>query len=253
MRRGGTLFPKINLQKALEYGKKLVAKTHVAPQPADEILPGVFGSSGPEGRVRASALKQYGLMRGDAKAYEASKLAKDIDAALTEERPALLQLAVKASKAFDKIFDTFHGDTVSKAQVAKRARELGVHPASADECAQIFIDSAITSGLGAASGENLVLVNAGASTMSAAAAPVVDHSEGGKREEHAEETEKEKQLAEEEARREEATRDDIPPRPRTNGTPSADVRVNLTVDSSSDPDKLEKQLKLLKQFGLLRP
>jgi len=29
------------------------------------------------------------------------------------------------------------------------------------------------------------------------------------------------------------------------------VTVNLAVDSSSDPDKLEKQLKLLKKFGLL--
>lgn len=29
------------------------------------------------------------------------------------------------------------------------------------------------------------------------------------------------------------------------------VKKNLTVDSSSDPDKLEKQLKLLKQFGLV--
>jgi hypothetical protein len=34
--------------------------------------------------------------------------------------------------------------------------------------------------------------------------------------------------------------------------PRADVRVNLAVDSSSDPDKLEKQLKLVKQYGLLR-
>ena len=251
-RRGGTLFPKIQLQKALDYGKKLVAKTHVAPQPADAILPGVFGNSGPEGQVRASALKQFGLMQGDAKAYEASKLAKDIDAALTEERPALLQLAVKASKVFDKIFDTFHGDTVSKAQIAKRAKELGVHPASADECAQIFIDSAITSGLGTASGENLVLVNAGAAAMPAPAGLVADHPEAGLAEEHAEETEKEKELAEEEAHQQKATGGGAPLLRRTDGMPSAGVRVNLTVDSSSDPDKLEKQLKLLKQFGLLR-
>jgi hypothetical protein len=93
-RKGGTIFPKINLQKALEYSKKLVAKTHVAPQPEDEILSGVFGNSGPEGKVRASALKQFGLMQGDAKAYEASRLAKDIDAALPNERSALLQSAV---------------------------------------------------------------------------------------------------------------------------------------------------------------
>ena len=130
-RKGGTIFPKLNLQKALEYGKKLTAKTHTGAQPEDEILPGVFGNSGPEGKVRASALKQFGLMQGDAKAYQATKLAKDIDAALPDGRPALLQRALLASKLFDKIFDTFHGDTVSKAQIAKRAKELDVHPESA--------------------------------------------------------------------------------------------------------------------------
>ena len=76
-------------------------------------------------------------MQGDAKAYEASQLAKDIDRALPGERPALLQRAVRTSKVFDKIFDTFHGDTVSKAQIAKRVRELEVHPDSADECSQL--------------------------------------------------------------------------------------------------------------------
>jgi hypothetical protein len=251
-RRGGTLFPKINLQKALEYSKKLVAKTHVARQPADEILPGVFGNSGPEGQVRASALKQFGLMEGDAKGYTSSKLARDIDAALPEERSALLHRAVKTSKAFDKIFDTFHGDTVSKAQIAKRGKELGVHPASADECAQIFIDSAITSGLGAASGENLVLINAGAVVTPASATSVADHPEAGQGEEHADEEEREEALPEE-AHQQQATRVSTPSRTQTDGMPNADVRVSLTVDSSSDPDKLERQLKLLKQFGLLRP
>ncbi len=93
-RKGGALFPKMNLQKALEYGKKLVAKTHIGAQPEDEILPGVFGNSGPEGKVRASALKQFGLMEGDAKGYKATTLAKEIDAALPDGRAVLLQRAV---------------------------------------------------------------------------------------------------------------------------------------------------------------
>ena len=88
-RRGGTLFPKINLQKALEYSKKLVAKTHVSAQPADEILPGVFGTSGPDGQVRASALKQFGLMQGDAKAYEATQLAISTKRLMTSVRRCL--------------------------------------------------------------------------------------------------------------------------------------------------------------------
>jgi hypothetical protein len=249
-RRGGTLFPKINLQKALESSTKLVAKTHVSAQPADEILPGVFGTSGPDGQVRASALKQFGLMQGDAKAYEATQLARNIDKALDDERPALLRQAVLSSKAFNKIFDTYHGDTVSKAQVAKRAKELGVHPDSADECAQLFIDSAVTAGLGTPSGENVQLINA--SAVPAAAATSADEQRTEELEEHVEETEQEHEAGEAESRPPGAENGGALQRGQSGAVPNADVRVNLAVDSSSDPDKLEKQLKLLKQYGLLR-
>jgi hypothetical protein len=249
-RKGGTLFPKINLQKALQYGKKLVAKTHVASQPEDDILPGVFGNSGPDGKVRASALKQFGLMQGDAKAYEASQLAKDIDASLNEERPALLQRAVLASKVFAKIFDTFHGDTVSKAQIAKRAKELGVHPESADECSQFFIDSAITAGLGTLTGENISLINARSVAAPSAESLAAQNPE--QLEEQSEETGKQEAGASE-AEEGSVAQDSLDAQRRGHATPPQNaVTVNLAVDSSSDPDKLEKQLKLLREYGLLR-
>ena len=74
-RKGGVLFPKIGLKQALEYAKKVVSKTHTGPQPEKTILPGVFGSAGPTGKVRASALKQYGLLEGAVDGYQATKLA----------------------------------------------------------------------------------------------------------------------------------------------------------------------------------
>jgi hypothetical protein len=39
-RKGGVLFPKLNLKQALEYAKKLVSKTHTGPQAEKTILPG---------------------------------------------------------------------------------------------------------------------------------------------------------------------------------------------------------------------
>lgn len=63
-RKGGTRFPQLGLVKALEYCGKLVSKTHTGPQPESIILPGVFNTSGTVGQVRASALKQYGLLEG---------------------------------------------------------------------------------------------------------------------------------------------------------------------------------------------
>ncbi len=88
-RKGGTLYPKIALQDALDYGEKLVSKTHTGAQSATIILPGVFGSASNTGKVRASALKQFGLLAGEADAYEATELAKKIVAATQEERTGL--------------------------------------------------------------------------------------------------------------------------------------------------------------------
>jgi hypothetical protein len=239
-RKGGTTYPHMNLQQALDYGKKLVAKTHTGAQPEDEILPGVFGNSGPNGKVRASALKQFGLMQGDAKAYQATQLAKDIDAALPDGRPSLLQRALLSSKVFNKIFDTFHGDTVSRAQISKRAKELEVHPESADECAQFFVESAVTAELGTMNGESVALLNVGAM-----ASPAPEHSESGDAEKQERRTEPVPiaKIA--------AAKNDTGEGSGSAHGNKPGLNVSLNVDSSSDPDKLEKQLKLLREYGVI--
>ncbi len=84
------------------------------------------------------------------------------------------------SKVFGKIFDTFHGDTVSKAKITKRAKELNVHPESADECAQLFIDSALAAGIGTMSGDLISLINAG-SAVPLSVEPAVGQGEGRSR------------------------------------------------------------------------
>jgi hypothetical protein len=239
-RKGGTIYPHLNLQKALEYAKKLVSKTHTGPQPEDDILPGVFGNSGPDGKVRASALKQFGLMEGNAKAYLATKLAKDIEAALPDGRAGLLRQAFLNSKVFDKVFDTYHGDTVSKAQIAKRAKELEVHPDSADECAQLFIDSALTSELGSMNGESIRLVNISSVTTA--------------------DSSKDNQAEDPDVERLPAVPTAAVPASPGSGyekpvvgarSAKAALTVTLNVDPSSDPDKLEKQLKLLREYGVI--
>lgn len=192
--------------------------------------------------MRASALKQFGLMEGDAMAYQATQLAKDIEAALPDGRPALLQRALFASKLFNKIFDTFHGDTVSKAQIMKRAKELAVHPESADECAQLFIDSALTAGLGTMSGDSIGLVN-----VDAVAVPAAGLSEDVKEPDGADaEADAAAAAKATAAAKNGPGNGDTPPRGNKPG-----LTVSLNVDSSSDPDKLEKQLKLLRQFGVI--
>src|SRR5687767_1152106 len=100
-RKGAKRFPHLHLQDAVEYAKKLVSKTHTGPQPAEIILTGVFGSRGPTGEVRVSALKQYDLLTGSADAYAASDLAKRIVAAPQEEQKPLLAQAFKHAEVFN--------------------------------------------------------------------------------------------------------------------------------------------------------
>lgn len=247
-RKGGTLFPKVKLQQAVDYAKKLVSKTHTGPLPEKTILPGVFGNAGSSGKIRASALKQYGLLEGQTEEYKATQLAKDLDAAPDDDaRTPLLQRALLSSKTFLEIFQTFQGDTVSKAKVVQRAKGLKVHPDSADECADIFVDSAITAKLASnATGDSITLIH-----TSVASSPQAD---GANVPEAAEEQEEQPPDAGE-ADPEENHQPDTPTEqdeaPGRQAKAKAIVNLNLTVDSSSDPDKLEKQLKLLKQFGML--
>jgi hypothetical protein len=158
-RKGGTYFPKIDLKKAVEYNKKLVSKTHTAPQPASIILPGVFNNNGPDGTVRASALRQFGLLNEDKLKMGALELGKNIASSPAEELQPLLQKACLSPKLFKQLYETFKGDTVNTAKLKQQAIKLKVHPDSAESCIQIFVSSLQYSGLAQAQGDNFILSN----------------------------------------------------------------------------------------------
>lgn len=243
-RKGGTLFPKIDLKQALEYSAKLVSRTHTGAQPAKTILPGVFGSATTAGKVRASALKQFGLLEGTSQAYEASKLAKAIAAAPPEEKLALLERAFLNSKLLKDIYDTYCGDTVSTAKIKQQAQTLKVHPESSEECVSIFVASAVEAGLATVDGDSVTLAkkSAGGSADLEKLAPdgtVPTTDVGTEDREVIEKTQEPEKGA------------DTEPEARTDRKTTAGVTVNLNVDSSSDPDKLQKQLELLRKYGVI--
>jgi hypothetical protein len=160
-RKGGTVFPPISLEQALPYADKLVSKTQIGPQPEIMVLADVFGSTGPTGQVRASALKQFGLLKADRKAYEATELAKAIVSAPREETGPLLRSAFLNSKLFSDIFDIFHGDTVSRTRIKQRSLALMVLPELADECVSVFLKSAETAGLCTVNGDKIIFSRLG--------------------------------------------------------------------------------------------
>lgn len=253
-RKGGTIFPRIGLKQALEYSKKLVSKTAIAPQPEATILAGVFNNAGATGQVRASALKQFGLMGGTASAYTATQLARDIDGAADEtERLPLIRRAMLSSKVFRELFETYHGDEASKGKVRGRTQQLSVHPDLGDECADLFMASAETAGLATRGADGIRLVAAAAvpppatpadedSSLVEPETPLGSEAATGMKDEtlHSEASATPAGAAV-------GATASPAPRPRT----AADVSVNLTVDSSLDGEKLAKQLALLRSYGLI--
>jgi len=256
-RKGGTIFPRLKLKQALEYSKKLVSKTAVAPQPEATILAGVFNNAGPEGKVRISALKQLGLIQGTPTAYKATQLARDIEAAADEkEKQLLVRRAMLTSKVYRELFDTYQADQASKGKIRGRAQQLGVHPDLSEKCAEFFMTSALTAGMATSEGDGIRLM--GATEAALPATPEGETPDGSELEIEGPPDSNAAAGAKDDTDRAEvlvppagsqgadATKPPAP-RPRT----AADVTVNLTVDSSLDSDKLGKQLELLRSYGLI--
>jgi hypothetical protein len=252
---GGKMFPRIGLDQALVYSKKLVSKTAVSAQPEATILAGVFGNAGSDGKVRLSALKQFGLIEGNSKAYSASQLAKDIEIAADDaERQPLLRQAFLSATVFQELYNTYQDDQASKAKIKGRAQQLGVHPELTEGCADLFISSSITAKLASVEGDGIRLLPSTHVNRAALASLDQDETDatGVKVEENQTSAAsipdpKVVPTAPTPKNKPEDPDTAAVPRPRT----AADVSINLTVDSSLDGDKLEKHLALLRRYGLI--
>ncbi|UKI06229.1 MULTISPECIES: hypothetical protein [Variovorax] len=258
-RKGGSVFPRVSLVDAISYAHKLVSKTHTAPQPQDVILSGVVGSKGGIGAVRMSALKQYGFLKGDVKTnFSADTLAKKISAAPPDELIALYREAVLKPTIFKKLFDTFHGDTVSKAKLKQRAADLKVHPDETISCVDLYVGGMTTAGLVTVEGDQVKHL---ASSHVTAQSVIADSDDDGV---ESSDSDPESEELNEAANGIDAN-EGTPPnasdgaraiKPKTakenfEKGPRAVFNVSVTLDSSLDIDKLQKQLELLKRFGAI--
>lgn len=247
VKKGGTVFPRINLESALLYADKLVRKTHTGAQARATIYPGVFGSNGTGGEIKASALRQFGLLEGDSNAINATDLAKRLASAPPEEQSAVRQLACLSPKVYAHLYDTFHGDVVSTGKLKQQIASFRVHPDYLDTCAQLFAESVIVSGLGLNTPEGLKLKARDEAVLSKDEqienAEETELAPGGSSEDNQEEdfeaplsfqpaTERVRKIEPQQAR-------------------GAGVALSIAVDSSMDSERLLKHLQALRQFGLI--
>lgn len=241
VRKGGTRFPRYSLKDALPWGKKLVSKTHLGAQPRDVVFAGVVGSASTTGEIKVSALKQYNLLEGTAKAYMATQLAREIEAAPVEELPPLLRKAALAPDVFDALFRTFHGDEVTLAKLKQRAADLKVHPEETERCVKLYVESLELAGLATKKGDSVQH-----ESEQGPAKAVLPPSNNDDEENNSEQAELD---SVDTPPSEEASI--IQPDQDLNIRPRAVFNVSVSLDSSLDTEKLEKQLRLLKKFGAI--
>lgn len=244
-RKGGAIFPRTPLPEAVGYAKKLVSKTHSAPQPIDIIYSGVVGAKGGTGDVKISALKQYGFIHKDPKqGFLATELAKKLSAAPDDERLPFLKQAALRPTVFKKIFDTYHGDQVSKAKLKQRAADLNVHPDETETCIDIYIKSLVMADLVSVEGDQVTHRSAVSdlSSLDAAESGDIDGANGVEAEAY--------ELGDDVASTQADASESTGQRPVA-PVAKAVFNVNVTLDSSLDIEKLAKQLELLKRFGAI--
>jgi hypothetical protein len=236
-RKGGRRFPQYPLNDAVKWAEKLVSKTHGGPQPDDLIKAGVVEAKSGAGDMRISALKQFDLMDGTSKGYSATDLAKELRSAPDEEKRPLHIRAALNPEVFNAIYETYQGDSVSAAKLKQRAADLQVHPDASSKCVDVYIETMEFAGLVSRNGDTLIHVAKG--DIATAPSP-----ESGIEEEV---SDKVQELTE---------NDNMHDQSQGSGGTStkrgvATVQVNITVDSTLDTDKLQRQLELLRRFGAL--
>lgn len=233
-RRGGSQFPRLDLKQAIAFATKLVSKTHTGPQPEKIILKGVFNNTGPAGKVRAATMKQYDLLKGSPQAYEASDTAKQIVAAPSSEVSQLYKRTCLKPKLFKTLYDTFHGDEITKAKIRQQAANLKVHPDSLDECVNLFVKSAVFASLATEDGDKVCFTE----------------TEGPKTVERSREELGDDFGSVEEDETNKGGEDELVKATNKFTDPGRTrAQVEIKIDPSMDPEKLEKLLGVLKKYG----
>ena len=249
-KKGGTIFPKYSLKDVRKSLKPLISKTHLTSISIQQLNSGVFsvGANSPSGKVRYSALKQFGLVDGTYAQITPSKLAKSINIASVDEAAPLLQQAFLHVKVFRETFETFHSDTTSRARILGYAtNELKVHPDSGEAFMESFLESATEAGLGRLSGDNVELFSTNGPTPIDAESD--DESSEGEYEDIDEQdngdSEGEGDTGED--NQSETPNSLVPKKRASSSRPNIDIKIDPTLD----PDKLEKQLAVLRKFKLI--
>jgi hypothetical protein len=225
--KGGRRYPQYSLNDLGKNIKKLCNVTHTKPITISQLNVGVFGvnANSIAGKIRSSALKQFGLIEGSYAKLSASELCRRINSAVGDEKEKLLREAFFNVGIFKETFETFQKSTEEKTRIVQyAANPLNVHPEKTANFAEIFIHSAESAGLCSVDGNRIKFVSG-----EGLAEDVVSEN----------------------IEQEDTTEDERFAETKPSGIKTQRPNLEIKIDPTLDPEKLEKQLKILKKFGLV--
>lgn len=246
-KKGGTRFPRYSLQHLVSFLNSLLGKTHTSPINIEQLNAGVFnvGAKSNAGKTKFSALKQFGLVDGDYKSLNSTDLCSDIAMNDGEEKTKNLQKAVQNVKPFADALRTYQNSTTEKTKIGQYAvSTLKVHPDSRDDFVKVFVESCEEAGLCTIDGQSILF----------------EQNPSFKENNEDESMEDEISKLDDGVENEKT---DSPENPQSQKTETytqtystkkqgnSNINVKIDVDPSMDPEKLEKLLKLLKEYGAI--
>jgi hypothetical protein len=226
--KGGTRYPRYSLTELEPQLKLIASKTTTAALDYESFCMGVFGVGYKDVcQVKMSSLKQFGLVQYEKNQISATNLCRKIALRDDNEREVLFRKAFYNVNPFLRVLQTFSGRKSSASEIGTFAVEtVKVHIDNKDDFVEKFIDSAKKAGLCA-------------------------DDQGMYRLQLIEMTEDTTDLQtniEPETMDEQDTENGFP---STIKSKHGNVKIEVKVDPTLDPEKLEKQLEKLRKYGLI--
>ncbi|OFX55631.1 MAG: hypothetical protein A2W86_14140 [Bacteroidetes bacterium GWD2_45_23] len=245
-KKGGTQFPRYSLEHLYPFLKNLASKTHTNSISLEQLSAGVFGlgANSTAGKVKLSALKQFGLITGDYRQLKNTELTTKITMSDGAELKSYLQQAFQKVSVFVNTLNTYQNSKTDKTKIGQYAvSTLKVHPDMKDDFVSVLIESAKISELCTIDGNSVLF---GSLSKSIPNETITTDSIENETEENTNEDFIET-----------PTQNQVNFEPRLQSNHSrksgqiSNINVNIDVDPSMDPEKLEKLLKLLKNYGAI--
>ncbi|MHA1636463.1 MAG: hypothetical protein ACTSUO_06265 [Candidatus Thorarchaeota archaeon] len=228
-RKGGSGFPRYDLSHLSTKLGLLASKTSQKAAKEPEFCTGILTlTAGPRCRNKIAALRHFGLLEKDE--LKATDLCIDIASHPDDEKIKYYQKAFFSCEIFKKVYETFSGREVKLTEIITYSiKPLDVHLDNSEEFVNIFTKSILFSSLAKETDDGLLIEK----TTEAEIDPRTD------------------KIIESVAPNEikEGADSDISIKrghPRTGV-----VNIDIKIDPTLDPEKLEEHLKKLRDYGLI--